>query len=100
MGRAPRPSASVERTVPRPRAGTVPRSCHRPRPYDVPLRSLGKSDARAGHHGLGLTLHTGWDTHCYGNIPTLILTPDWSKVPYHPPAEDLIRAARQLPHRC
>lgn len=69
-------------------------------PYDVPLRELGKADARVARHGLGLTLHTGWGAHYYGNTPALILAPDWYKVPGHPRTEDLIRAARQLPDRC
>jgi hypothetical protein len=69
-------------------------------PYDVPLRELGEADARVARHGLGLTLHTGWGAHYYGNTPAVVLAPDWFKVPYHPRTEDLIRAARQLPHRC
>ncbi|GGW84261.1 hypothetical protein [Streptomyces galilaeus] len=69
-------------------------------PYDVPLRELGEADARVARHGLGLTLHTGWGAHYYGNTPAVDSRRTGSRSRTTPRTEDLIRAARQLPHRC
>ncbi|TDC15227.1 hypothetical protein E1265_27060 [Streptomyces sp. 8K308] len=68
-------------------------------PYEVPLRELGKADERLERHGLGLTLHTGWGAHYYGNTPAIAVTPTWFQMPGHPRTEDLIRAARRRPGR-
>ncbi|MFF6888993.1 hypothetical protein ACFY9F_38195 [Streptomyces sp. NPDC012421] len=67
-------------------------------PYEVPLVTLGKIGAKTARHGLELNLDTGWGAHYYGNTPALILTPAGAPVPHRPRTEDLIRAARALPH--
>jgi hypothetical protein len=69
-------------------------------PYDVPLDALGRAHAGAVRHGLSLTSYSGWGAHYYGNTPAIILAPSQFEVPYPPRTEDLIRAARQLPHQC
>ncbi|MGA4844676.1 hypothetical protein [Streptomyces sp. G45] len=68
-------------------------------PYEVPLDRLGEAHARAAKHGLELTLATGWGAHYYGNTPAVILALSDAHIPEHPQTEDLIRAARKLPHR-
>ncbi|MCY0924012.1 hypothetical protein OS965_38825 [Streptomyces sp. H27-G5] len=68
-------------------------------PYTVPLDTLGEAHARAGKHGLSLSLATGWGAHFYGSTPAVILGSAEFTVPDPPLIQDVVKAARKLPHR-